>query len=271
MPQFAANLSMLYPELPFLERFGAAARDGFQAVEYLFPYDYSPEQIQSELKAHRLKTVLMNLPPGDWSAGERGLAALPGRESDFREALECAIAYAQHLGCPQLHVMAGLEPQADDPEQRDAHRKAMRQTYLCNLREAATRLKKAGIRGLIEAINPRDIPGYFLNRVDLAIAMLDAINSDALALQLDLYHCQIVHGDLSKHLERYLPRAAHVQIASVPQRQEPDTGEINYEFLFSLIDKLGYKQWIGCEYRPADPSPGGTSRGLAWLRRLKLP
>ena len=260
---------MLYPELPFLERFSAAARDGFEAVEYLFPYAYAPEQIQAELRANRLKTVLINSPPGDWQAGERGLAALPGREAAFREALDCAISYALELNCPQVHLMAGLEVAGEDPVQQAKQRQAMRECYLANLRDAAKRLAKARIRGLIEPINPRDIPGYFLNRVDLAVATLDEIGSDALALQLDLYHCQIVHGDLSKNLERYGTRAAHMQIASVPQRHEPDTGEINYAYLFDLIDQLGYKNWIGCEYRPADPSPGGTSRGLGWMRRLK--
>ena len=268
MPQFAANLSMLYPELPFLERFGAAAADGFKAVEYLFPYDFSPEQIKTELKSHDLENVLFNLPPGHWEAGERGLAALPGREAEFRDALELAISYAKHLGTKQVHVMAGLQVISGSAQQQAMHRSAMRYCYVNNLRYAAKRLASEGLRGLIEPINPRDIPGYFLNRQDDAVEILDEVGSDALALQLDLYHCQIVHGDLAKNIERLLARAAHIQIASVPQRNEPDSGEINYRFLFDLIDRLAYQGWIGCEYRPADPSPGGTSRGLAWMRAL---
>ncbi|NDA52248.1 MAG: hydroxypyruvate isomerase [Betaproteobacteria bacterium] len=268
MPQFAANLSMLYPELPFLDRFGAAADDGFKAVEYLFPYDFSPEEIQAELKAHDLKNVLFNLPPGDWQAGERGLAALPGRQAAFRDALELAIVYAKHLGTKQVHLMAGLQAARGSAQQQAMQRSAMRDCYVNNLRDAAKRLAEEGLLGLIEPINPRDIPGYFLNRQDDAIDILDEVGSEALALQLDLYHCQIVHGDLAKHLERLISRVGHIQIASVPQRHEPDTGEIHYPFLFDLIDRLDYKGWIGCEYRPADPSPGGTSRGLAWMRHL---
>ncbi|NBO04804.1 MAG: hydroxypyruvate isomerase, partial [Betaproteobacteria bacterium] len=214
---------------------------------YLFPYDFSPEEIQAELKAHDLKNVLFNLPPGDWQAGERGLAALPGRQAAFRDALELAIVYAKHLGTKQVHLMAGLQAAGGSAQQQAMQRTAMRDCYVNNLRDAAKRLAEEGLLGLIEPINPRDIPGYFLNRQDDAIDILDEVGSDALALQLDLYHCQIVH-------------------ASVPQRHEPDTGEIHYPFLFDLIDRLDYKGWIGCEYRPADPTPGGTSRGLTWMR-----
>jgi len=264
MPRFAANLSMMYPELPFLERFGAAAADGFSAVEYLFPYEYSPEAIASELDRHQLHNALFNLPPGDWAAGERGLTAQPGREAEFRAGLEIAIDYAKKLKTPQLHLMAGRVPSIDDPAQEAIHLASMRHTYVANLRHAAQRLEQEGLRGLIEPINTRDIPRYFLNRFDQAIDVLDEVGHPQLALQFDLYHCQIIHGDLSKKLEACLGRTGHVQIASVPQRNEPDTGEIAYVFLFELLDRLGYTGWVGCEYRPADPSPGGTHRGLGW-------
>jgi hydroxypyruvate isomerase len=264
VPQFAANLSMMYPELPFLERFAAAAEDGFTAVEYLFPYEYEPEAIAGLLKRHRLRNVLFNLPPGNWEAGERGLAALPGRELEFRHALETAIAYARCLSTPQLHLMAGLVPHFHDPAQEAIHRASMHHTYCANLRHAAKRLGEEGLRGLIEVINPRDMPRYYLGRLDQAARVLNEVGAPQLALQFDLYHCQIVHGDLVKHLETHLGRIAHVQIASVPQRNEPGTGEIDDGFLFKLLDRLGYAGWVGCEYRPGDPTPGGTRRGLGW-------
>jgi hydroxypyruvate isomerase len=262
MPQFAANLSMLYPEHPFLDRFVAAARDGFQAVEYLFPYAFKTDDIAARLKANGLQQVLFNAPPGDWDAGERGLACLPGRDSEFRDGVHQALAYAQALACPRVHIMAGLVPAGTD-------RQALMPTYLANLRWACAQAAPLGIDLLIEPINTRDIPGFFLNRQDHAHEVLASVGAANLKVQMDLYHCQIVEGDVAMKLRQYLPtgRVGHVQIAGVPQRHEPDLGELNYPYLFSVLDELGYSGWVGCEYRPAaGMQPGGTSAGLGWLK-----
>ena len=267
MPRFAANLSMLYSELDFTDRFAAAARDGFQAVEYLFPYAWPAQQLAGLLRQHGLRQVLFNAPPGDWDAGERGLACIPGREGEFREGLEQAIAYAKVLECPRIHVMAGLMPKGVDAD-------ALRATYVANLRGAADLAAPHGIDILIEPINPRDLPGFFLTRQDQAHALLDEIDRPNVKVQMDLYHCQIVEGDLAMKIRRYLPtgRVGHIQIAGVPERHEPDVGEIHHAYLFELLDRLGYEGWIGCEYRPARGAvPGGTRDGLGWLRPYLTP
>jgi 2-dehydrotetronate isomerase len=258
MPKFAANLSMLYTEHAFLDRFAAAARDGFKAVEYLFPYEHPAADIAAQLKAHGLQQVLFNAPPGDWAAGERGTACLPGREAEFREGVGRAIEYARALGCPRIHLMAGLAPESGS----GADRALLRKTYLANLAWAAAQAKD--IHFLMEPINTRDIPRFFLNRQDQAHEIVLEVGAPNLKVQMDLYHCQIVEGDLAKKIEMYLPtgRVSHLQIAGVPERQEPDIGEINHPYLFALIDRLGYDGWIGCEYRPK----GNTSAGLGWMK-----
>jgi hydroxypyruvate isomerase len=261
MPQFAANLSMLYQEHAFLDRFEAAARDGFKAVEYLFPYAFAKEDIAARLQAHGLQQVLFNAPPGNWDAGERGLACLSGREEDFRTGIVTALEYALALNCPRIHVMAGLLPAG-------AAHAALYPTYLSNLRWAAQEAAKVGRDVLIEPINTRDIPGFYLNRQDVAHQVLADVGAPNLKVQMDLYHCQIVEGDLAMKLRHYLPtgNVGHLQIAGVPQRHEPDMGEINHSYLFALLDELGYTGWIGCEYRPANKNAGGTSAGLAWFK-----
>ena len=257
MPKFAANLSMMFTEVPFLERFAAAARAGFSAVEYLFPYDYAPEQIAAELQAHKLANVLFNLPPGDFAAGERGLASIPGRESEFAESIERGLRYATALGVPRVHAMAGLLPQGAD---RAVHRA----TYVANLRLAAAAAAKVGVTMLIEPINTRDIPGYFLNTQADAHAIREEIGAPNLKLQMDLYHAQIVEGDLATKLRRYLPQVGHIQIAGVPGRHEPNVGEVNYEWIFRVLEELRYDGFVGCEYRPA----AGTAAGLEWMYKL---
>jgi 2-dehydrotetronate isomerase len=260
MPRFAANLSMMYAELPFLERFGAAARDGFDAVEFLFPYEWPAATLAALLDEHKLRQVLFNAWPGDFAKGERGIGGLPGREAEFRSGFERALEYAAALACPRVHVMAGLVPAG-------TARETMGPVYLENLDWAARRADDANVDVLIEPINTRDIPGYFLNRQDEAHAVIAEIGSPRLKVQMDLYHCQIVEGDVAMKLRHYLPtgRVGHLQIAGVPLRHEPDVGEVNYPYLFEVIDELGYDGWIGCEYRPAGP----TSSGLGWLRRAR--
>jgi hydroxypyruvate isomerase len=269
MPKFAANLSMLYPELDFLDRFDAAARDGFEGVEYLFPYACEAREIAARLKANGLQQVLFNASPGNWDAGERGLACLPGREADFRKGIELALSYAQALECPRIHVMAGLLPAGSSGEE-------LRSTFVSNLREAAAMAQKVGVDVLMEPINTRDIPGFFLNRQDHAHQLAEEIGARNVKVQFDLYHCQIVEGDVAMKIRQYLPtgRVGHFQIAGVPQRHEPDLGELNHPYLFQVIDEVsascGWQGWVGCEYRPARGSePGGTSAGLGWLREWK--
>jgi hydroxypyruvate isomerase len=243
MPRFAANLSFLYGEHAFLDRFAAAREDGFEAVEYLFPYEHAPALLASRLREHGLQQALFNAPPGDWAAGDRGIACVPGREAEFKRAIEQALEYAAALQCPRVHVLAGLVPNG-------AERAPLQTLYVRNLAWAAQRAADADVNLLIEPINRRDMPGYFLN----------------LKVQMDLYHCQIVEGDLAAKLRQYLPtgRVGHLQIAGVPDRGEPDVGEVNYAYLFELIDALGYAGYVGCEYRPR----GNTRDGLGWLRRL---
>lgn len=258
MPRFAANLSMMYTERPFLERFGAAADDGFDAVEFLFPYDVAPDEIAARLRAHGLVQALFNLPPGDWSAGERGMACLPGREAEFASGLDQAIAYAQATGCRRLHAMAGLVPEGADAA-------SLRATYAANLRHAAHRLAPLGITLLIEPINLRDMPGYYLSRQQQAHDIVAEVGSPHLKVQMDFYHCQIMEGDLTRRLERHFAGVGHVQIAGVPDRHEPDAGEVNFPHLFQRLDELGYDGFVGCEYRPR----AGTSAGLGWLRQWR--
>ena len=269
MPQFAANLSLLYPEHAFLDRFAAAARDGFRAVEFLFPYAHPAAQIRQLLDAHALQLVLFNAPPagtdaasiaGAWERGERGTAALPGREAECDYGVALALDYAQALACPRIHVMAGTVPTG-------TLRDAMQVTYQHNLHQAAQQAAQVGVQVLIEPLNPRDMPGYFLNRQDAAHALLQSVGAPNLKVQMDLYHCQIVEGDVATKLRQYLPTGAvgHIQIAGVPDRHEPDQGELYYPYLLQLIDSLGYAGWVGCEYRPRlGAAPGGTRQGLSW-------
>jgi len=260
MPRFAANLSMMYAEHAFLDRFAAAAADGFTAVEYLFPYEWPAALLASALAAAGLQQVLFNAAQGDFGGGERGIAALPGREDEFRAAIDRGLDYAATLACPRVHVMAGLAPNAES-------RAAMGATYVANLAWAAERAAAANVDVLIEPINTRDIPGYFLNRQDEAHAIVAAVGAANLKVQMDLYHCQIVEGDVATKLHAYLPtgRVGHLQIAGVPERHEPDLGEVNYPYLFDVVDALGWDGWIGCEYRPK----AATSAGLGWLRRAR--
>jgi len=257
MPRFAANLSMMYTEHAFLDRFAAAAADGFSAVEYLFPYEFAVADLQARLDDHGLAQVLFNAPPGDWAAGERGMACLPGREQAFqRSFLDQALPYAQALGVPRVHVMAGLVPEGAD-------RQALREVYINNLAWAAAQAESAGIDVLIEPINTRDIPGFFLNRQDQAHAVIAEVGAANLKVQMDLYHCQIVEGDVAMKMRQYLPtgQVGHIQIAGVPDRHEPDVGELAHPYLFELLDTLDFKGHVGCEYRPR----AGTSEGLGWF------
>jgi 2-dehydrotetronate isomerase len=256
MPKLAANLNYLFQELPFLERFGAAAAAGFRGVELLVPYEAPAAAIAAALERHRLTLALLNLPAGDAAAGERGLGALPSRTQDFMAGLERALDYALATGCRRLHVLSGLWPPGRPKSEGAA-------VLVDNLRRAAERVAPHHITLLIEPINPRDVPGYFLNTPAEALAILDRVERANVKLQLDLYHCQIVAGDLADHLRRLAGRYDHIQIAGVPERHEPDRGEVNYPYLFDLIDALGYDGWVGCEYRPA----GTTRDGLGWARR----
>jgi hydroxypyruvate isomerase len=267
MPRFAANLSMLYPEHGFLDRFAAAAADGFQAVEYLFPYAHEAKALATRLADHGLQQVLFNAPPGDWDHGEKGLAALPGREDEFRRSIDTALQYAQALQCPRVHVMAGLAAAG-------VERAKLLATYQSNLAWAAKQASSARVDCLIEPINTRDIPGFVLNRQDEAHRIVQEVGAANLKVQMDLYHCQIVEGDVAMKIRQYLPtgRVGHLQIAGVPERHEPDIGEVNYAYLFGVIDAVsaqcGWDGWIGCEYRPRRGSErGGTSAGLGWLPR----
>ncbi|MFZ1909405.1 MAG: 2-oxo-tetronate isomerase [Burkholderiales bacterium] len=254
MPKFAANLSMMYQEHDFLDRFAAAAKDGFKGVEFLFPYDYPPTEIKARLTGNGLTQALFNAPPGDWSKGERGMASLPGREDGFRRSFEQALAYARVLGNARLHVMAGLiAPGAERARHHD--------TYVKNLAWAADQAAPLGITCVIEPINTRDIPGFYLNTQAEAHAICAETGKSNVKVQMDFYHCQIVEGDLAMRLKQHFAGVGHIQIAGVPERHEPDVGEINYPYLFSLMDQLGYDGWVGCEYRPQ----GGTSAGLGWL------
>jgi hydroxypyruvate isomerase len=254
MPKFAANLSMMFTEVPFLDRFKAAADAGFRAVEFLFPYQQTPEEIARRLNENDLTQALFNLAPGDWEKGERGQGILPGREQAFADSLELAITYAKALNCKQVHCMAGIAPQG-------VARETLNEIFVSNLRVAAARLKKENVRALIEPINYYDIPGYFLNTQAQAREIIDKVGSDNLFLQQDLYHCQIMEGNLAQKIKEYRDIVCHYQIAGTPGRHEPDVGEISYPFLFDLIDEFGYDGYIGCEYRPK----GETRAGLGWV------
>lgn len=264
MLQFAANLSTMYQEHSFLERFARAAEDGFLGVEFLFPYPYAPEQLRKELDRYGLQQVLFNAPPGDWSAGDRGIACLPGRETEFRRGFHDALQYAQALNCRRIHVMAGVCAAGLD-------RSRALETLRANLAWALEAAGDAGPELLLEPINLRDMPGYLISRQQEAHAIalsLDHPRWKGLKVQMDLYHCQIMEGDIIWRLRRHLgegSRVGHIQIAGVPDRHEPSEGELNYDSIFGVIEEMGYAGWIGCEYRPR----AGTSEGLQWLRRLR--
>ena len=254
MPRFAANLTMLYNEVDFLDRFEAAARSGFRGVEYLFPYAYPKEQLAEQLHRHGLEQVLHNLPAGDWAKGERGIAVLPERVGEFQDGVGKAIDYARALGCKQLNCLAGIRP-AGVAEDK------VKDTFIANLRFAADRLKAAGIRLLVEAINTRDIPGFYVCGTQQTLDLIAATGSDNIYVQYDIYHMQRMEGELAATMEKHLARIAHIQLADNPGRNEPGTGEINYPFLFAHLDRIGYAGWIGCEYKPRTT----TAAGLGWL------
>ena len=254
MPRFAANLSYLFLEVEFPQRFAAAAAAGFRAVEFHFPYAYEPGLLAAAARAAGVDVVLFNLPAGDWAAGERGIAGHPGRVAEFRAGVARAAEYAQALGCPRLNCLAGLLPPG-------VAALAARATLVDNLRCAAAALKSAGIELLLEPINTRDMPGFLVSRSDEALELIDAAGADNLRLQFDIYHTQVMEGDLARRLERHLSRIGHIQIADNPGRHEPGTGEINYPFLFERLDRLGYAGWVGCEYQPLSTA----AAGLAWL------
>jgi hydroxypyruvate isomerase len=258
MPKFAANLTMLFNELPFLDRFAAAADAGFKGVEFLFPYDFDKNELAGKLKEFGLTLVLHNLPAGNWAAGERGMAILPDRVAEFRDSVSRAIDYASTLGAPQVNCLCGLTPKDTDPAK-------LRATLVENLSFAAPKFKDAGIKLLIEAINTRDIPGFYLTNSKQAIGLIEDVGSDNLFFQYDIYHMQIMEGDLTRTIEANLPRIAHMQLADNPGRNEPGTGEINYPFLFRKLDEIGYQGWIGCEYKPKTT----TVDGLGWFTGYK--
>ncbi|RFC65734.1 MULTISPECIES: 2-oxo-tetronate isomerase [Mesorhizobium] len=257
MPRFSANLSMLFGEHEFLDRFDAAAKAGFKGVEYVGPYDHAPEAVAERLKRNGLAQVLFNLPPGDWAKGERGIAVLPDRIDEFRKGVDTAITYAKALDCPQVNCLAGIAPQGVDAA-------VLENVFVENLKFAAAKLKQAGIRLLIEPINTIDIPDFFLNTSRQALALMERVGSDNLYLQYDIYHMQIMEGDLARSIEKHLPRIAHIQLADNPGRHEPGTGEINYPFLYDHLDRIGYAGWVGAEYKPR----AGTVEGLGWFKDL---
>ena len=259
MPKFSANLSMLFTEHAFLDRFEPAAKAGFKAVEFLFPYAFSAADIKARLDRHGLQLVLHNLPAGDWEAGERGIACHPNRVEEFRAGVASAIAYATALGVRQLNCLAGKAPAG-------VYDAALRQTFVANLRHAAAEFKKAGLNLLIEPINTFDIPGFYLNRTAQALDILDEVGASNAFVQYDIYHAQRMEGELATTIQKHLARIAHIQLADNPGRNEPGTGEINYAFLFAHLDRTGYGGWIGCEYKPA----GTTEAGLGWRQRLAL-
>jgi len=258
MPRFAANLSMMFNEVPFLDRFALAAKAGFKGVEFLFPYEHPAAEIAQRLKDNGLQQVLFNAPAGDFAKGERGMAAIPGKQAAFRESIKLALEYATTLACPRLHIMAGLKPEGVAHDTLTA-------VYGANLAYAAEECAKVGVKPIIEPINHRDIPGFFLNTTDQAAAIIAAIGPEKLGMQFDLYHCQITEGDVVKRVEKHLPLIAHMQVADTPGRHEPGTGEVNWPFVFKTIDALGFRGWIGCEYRPA----GETLAGLSWFAPYK--
>jgi len=260
MPRLCANLTMLFNEVPFTERFGAAARAGFRGVEYLFPYDYGKQQLLEALQKHDLVQVLHNLPAGNWAGGERGIGCHPQRMAEFREGVDLAIEYAVALGCTQVNCLAGIRPNQVDP--MDA-----RETFIRNLQYAAPKLQEAGIKLLIEPINTRDIPGFFLNYTQQAADIIKAVGSDNLFIQYDIYHAQIMEGDLARTIETNLKLIPHMQLADNPGRHEPGSGEINFPWLLGHIDRIGYGGWIGCEYKPATTTEAGLGWAEPYLRR----
>ena len=259
MPKLAANLSWIYQEVPFLQRFGAAAAHGFKAVEILFPYEAPAKDIAAELKKHKLTQALFNLPPGDWSKGERGIAALPGRDAEFAAALDKALEYAKVLECRTLYVMSGLIPAGGDAT-------AMHKTFVANLKRACDRTANSGLTLVMEPINHRDIPGYFTNTTAQVEKIIAEVGAPHLKLQLDLYHLQVTEGDLQKRTERLFPLTAHVQIAGNPDRNEPDTGEANHLYLLDVLDRLGYQGYVGLEYKPKTT----TAAGLGWAKKYGI-
>ena len=254
MPRFAANLTMLFNEVPFLERFEAAAKAGFRAVEFLFPYAHTADEIKTRLQTNGLQLVLHNLPAGHWNVGERGIACHPGRVEEFRDGVGRAIDYATALGCGQVNCLAGIAPAGSSPE-------TLHDTLVGNLRFAADRLAAAGIKLLIEPINTYDIPGFFLNRTQQALDIIREVGSDSVYVQYDIYHMQRMEGELAGSLQRHLKQIAHLQLADNPGRNEPGTGEIHYPFLFAWLDRIGYDGWIGCEYKPKST----TTASLDWV------
>jgi len=258
MPKLAANLSMLFTELPFLDRFAAAARAGFRAVEFLFPYDHEAAEVAARLRDNGLQLVLHNLPAGDWAAGERGIACHPGRVEEFQAGVRRALDYARVLRTPRINCLAGIVPAGVSADQARA-------TLVANLRHAAQALKAEGIPLLLEPINSFDIPGFLVNRTAQALSILDEVGSDNLFLQYDIYHAQRMEGELGQTLRTQFARIGHVQLADNPGRNEPGTGEINYRYLFGLLDELGYQGHVGCEYKPRQAGPGGTEAGLGWV------
>ena len=255
MPRFSANLTMLFNEVDFLNRFERAAKAGFKGVEYLFPYGWSKEQLVNELGQYGLQQVLHNLPAGDWQAGERGIACLPGREGEFQDGVGKAIEYAKALKCPRLNCLVGKTPLGIPAEK-------IRQTLVNNLRFAAAAIEKEEIRFLIEALNDRDAPGFYLVHTWEALQLMKEVNHPNLWLQYDIYHMQIMEGNLTKTIQENLGRIAHIQVADNPGRHEPGTGEINFINLFRSIDEMGYDGWIGCEYTPV----GKTEDSFQWCR-----
>lgn len=255
MPKFCANLTMLFQEVGFLDRFEAAAKAGFKGVEYLFPYDYPKDQLAEKLHQFKLTQALHNLPAGNWGAGERGIACHPNRVGEFQDGVGKAIEYAKALGCKQVNCLAGIAPKDVAPDK-------LRQTFISNIKFAASELKKAGVKLIIEAINTQDMPGFYLNNTRQAVSIIKEVGSDNLGYQYDVYHMQVMEGNLTRTIKDNLDIISHIQIADNPGRHEPGTGEINYPFLFKFLDEIGYKGWIGCEYIPA----GKTEDGLGWVK-----
>ncbi len=255
MPRFDANLSMLFNEVGFLERFAAAAAAGFTGVEFLFPYAHAEDRLAETVRASGVEVVAFNMPPGNWDAGDRGIACDPARRGEFQDGVGAAVRYARALGCRRIHCMAGLRPAGVDEDR-------LRETWVANVRLAARELDRHGVTLLVEAINTRDIPGFYVSTSRQAFALMDEVAAPNVRFQADLYHLQIMEGDLSHTLETRRDRIGHVQIADTPGRHEPGTGEIHYPFLFGLLDRIGYDGWVGCEYRPSS----GTVEGLGWVR-----
>ncbi|OQM76565.1 hydroxypyruvate isomerase [Manganibacter manganicus] len=255
MPRFSANLSMLFAEHDFLDRFDAAAAAGFKGVEYIGPYDHAPDAVAARLKKNGLSQVLFNLPAGDWAGGERGIGCLPDRVEEFRTGVDTAITYAKALGCSQVNCLSGIAPKGAAPE-------VIENAFVENLKFAADRLEYAGIKLLIEAINTIDIPGFFLANSEQALRIIDRVGSQNLYFQYDIYHMQVMEGDLARTIEKNLDRIAHIQLADNPGRHEPGTGEINYPFLYDHLDRIGYAGWVGAEYKPK----AGTQAGLGWFK-----